>query len=120
MQYKTIVNGVDLTPFLREGGVEQETVVRQKVQIVTLGGTLIERGIEKRRLVLDFMQLRDAHKDAVTAALKAANPAAVEYTDKDAGDVTRRFYITEDKAGVRKVSGGNTYWHNMSVTLEEV
>lgn len=116
---KLIINGVDFIPFLREGGVEQYPIVRQRVQVVYLGGKLVERSVEKRGMNLAMLKLRDSHKDTVMAALKEATVATVEYTDQDLGERTSRFYVRDAKSTIERIEGGNTYWSNITATLEE-
>lgn len=116
---KLIINGVDFIPFLREGGVEQYPIVRQQVRVVYLGGKLVERSIEKRGMNLAAMKLRDVHKDTVVGALKSANPAVVEYTDQELGNRTSNFYVRDVKSAIEQIKGGNTYWNNITATLEE-
>ena len=118
---KLIINGVDFIPFLREGGVEQYPVVRQQVQVVYLGGKLVERRIEKRGMSIAALKLRDVHRQTVMDALFAASPspATVEYTDQKLGNRTSRFYVRDVKSAVQRIEGGNTYWSNITATLEE-
>lgn len=116
---KLIINGVDFIPFLREGGVEQYPIVRQQVQVVYLGGKLVSRSLEKRGMNLSLLKLRDVHKDTVLGALSAASPAVVEYTDQSLGDRESRFYVRDVKSAVHHIEGGNTYWNNITATLEE-
>lgn len=116
---KLIINGVDFIPFLREGGVEQYPVVRQSVAVVYLNGDLTERRLEKRGMNLAALKLRDSHRETVMAALKAASPVVVQYTDQEMGERTAKFYVRDVKSNIKNIAGGNTWWNNITFTLEE-
>lgn len=120
MQAKLIINGVDFTPFIVEGGIVQTDVERQLVQVVTLDGHLWRRSKRFRGIQVSLRTLRDEYYKKAAAALNT-DQASVTYTDRDTGEnVTRTFYIMERRAGIKEVRGGNTYWHNAGFYLEAI
>ena len=120
MQAKLTINGVDFTPFIVEGGIVQTDVERQLVQVVTLDGRLWRRARRVRGIRVSLRTLRDSYYMQAMSALQA-DRVNVNYTDKDTGaNVSGSFYVMERTAAVKRVAGGNTYWHNASFYLEEV
>ena len=118
MQAKLIINGVDFTPFIVEGGIVQTDVERQVVEVVTLAGTLRRQSKRARGIRVSLRTLRDEYYKTAAAALNA-NQVSVTYTDRDTGtDKTGVFYIRERTAAVKRVTGGNTYWQNAGFYLE--
>ena len=118
MQAKLIINGVDFTPFIVEGGIVQTDVERQPVEVVTLDGTLWRRSKRVRGIRVSLRTLRDEYYKIAAAALNAEQ-VSVTYTDRDTGtDKSSVFYVMERTAAVKRVTGGNTYWHNAGFYLE--
>lgn len=118
MQAKLTINGVDFTPFIREGGIVQTDVERQLTQVVTLDGTLWRRSKRVRGIRVNLRTLRDSFYHTVSAALDQ-DLVSVSYTDRDTGQtVAGNFYVLERTAAVKQVAGGNTFWHNASFYLE--
>lgn len=118
MEYKLIINGVDYTPYVREGGIQQGEIRRQQRRVVTLDGSLHITEVVKRTQTVRLMELRTQTLRSLFDNL--GNTVTVEYTDKALGDISRRFAVTGRNAGVRKVEGGNTYWSGASFTMEEI
>lgn len=118
MEYKQTVNGVDHTPYIREGGVEQSDVLRNQRSVITMDGALHTTATVKRRIVTRLVEVPDSRLRALMESL--TTPATVDYTDRDNGDVTRTFHVTARSAGAKTVRGGNTYWSGATYTLEEV
>lgn len=120
MQAKLIINGVDFTPFIVEGGIVQTDVERHTVQVVTLDGTLWSKAKHARGIRVSLRTLRDSFYHRASAVLRDGQ-VSVTYTDRDTGqDMTAEFYVRERTAGIREVRGGNTYWHNAEFYLEAV
>lgn len=118
MQAKLTINGVDFTPFIVEGGIVQTDVDRQNVRVVTLDGTLWSRKKRARGIRVSLRTLRDSFYHRASAALQD-EIVSVTYTDRDTGqEVTGTFYVMERTAGIKRVQGGNTYWHNAGFYLE--
>lgn len=119
MEYKLKINGVDITPFVREGGIQQSEVKRQSRRVVTLDGNLHLAEVTKRTQTVHLRQLRTEELKIIFDLISVA-VAQVTFTDKALGEITRQFAITWRNAGVRKVEGGNTYWSGATFTMEEV
>ena len=118
MQAKLTINGVDITPFIVEGGIVQTDVERQSVQVVTLNGNLHRRCVKRRVIDVSLRVLRDAAIARVFAAVNH-DTVSVTYTDRDSGsDRTGTFYVMNRSAGIKVVKGGNTYWSGGSFRLE--
>lgn len=117
MEAKLIINGVDFTPWCKRGGIQQTDIQRQYRSVVSLDGTLYEKGVIVRGITVNLVELRDSTLSRLTAAL--TSPATVEYTDKRYGDVTRTFYVRGPTAQEKVIQGGNTYWSGVTFDLEQ-
>ena len=118
MQATWKLNGMDVSHWLREGGVTYGEVYRQSRSIVTLDGALEQRQVVKRSLTLEFVTLRDERTAQLQEALQL-RPVTLEYTEADGDTATKLFYVTGFAGGVKTVRGGITYWSGLSVGLEE-
>lgn len=118
MQATWKLNGLDVSHWLREGGVTYGEVYRQSRSIVTLDGTLEQRQVIKRTLQLNFVTLRDSKAAQLQDSLQL-RPVTMEYTETNGTTATKLFYVTGFSGGVKTVRGGITYWSGLSVGLEE-
>lgn len=118
MEYKQTINGVDHAPYIKEGGVEQSDILRNQQSIVTMDGVLHTAAVVKRRIVTQLLEVTDSRLRTLMGSL--TTPATVDYTDRDAGDVSKTFHVTLRSAGAKTVRGGVTYWSGASYTLEEM
>lgn len=118
MEAILIINGVDFTPWLRSGGLQQTEVIRQGRTVVGLDGTAYRAEIVKRGISVGLVELRDGTWYRLAAALQG-RPAVVRYIDDRLGDCTKRFYITGPTAAAKTVRGGHTYFTGGSFELEE-
>lgn len=118
MQATWKLNGLDVSLWLREGGVTYGEVHRQQRSIVLLDGTLVQKEVVKRTLGLSFMTLRDEKAARLEAAL-TSRPVTVEYTETNGSTASKLFYVMGFNTGVKTVRGGNTYWTGTSLVLEE-
>lgn len=118
MQAAWKLNGLDVSHWLREGGVTYGEVYRQSRSIITLDGTLEQRQVVKRTLTLEFMTLRDSKAGQLQEAIQL-RPVTMEYTERDGKAATKLFYVTSFTGGVKTIRGGITYWSGLSVGLEE-
>lgn len=116
MQFKLIINGVDFSPYIAEGGISSKVIVRQSRDIVTMDGTLHRAQVKKPGWSVQLITLRDVTLQRLTAAL--SSPAAVEITDCT-GDMTARdYYVSGPQYTAKTVRGGNTYYTGVSFELE--
>ena len=113
-----IVNGTDLSPYLRAGGLQQTEVTRQGRGVVALDGTAYRTEIVKRGLSVGLIDMKDTQWRRMLEAL-AVRPAQVRYMDDRLGDVTKSFYVVGPTAAAHAVRGGHTYFTGGSFELEE-
>lgn len=118
MQTILIINGVDFTPWLLSGGLQQTEVARLSRGVVTLDGVSHRQEVIKRGISASLVELRDDTWYRLTDALKT-RPAAVRYIDDRYGDNTRLFYVSGPTAAAKTVRGGHTYFQGAAFTLEE-
>ena len=118
MQAILIINGVDFTPWLLAGGLQQTEVPRLSRSVVTLDGVSHKQEIIKRGIAVSLVELRDNTWYRLQAALRT-RPAQVRYIDDALGDTTRLFYAGGLTAAAKTVRGGHTYFQGGSFTLEE-
>lgn len=118
MQAKWILNGLDVSLWLRENGVAYSEIHRQSRSVITLDGTLEQAAVIKRGLTLDFMTLGDKKLAELEQALET-RPVTLIYTEKKRTTATKLFYVTAFDSGVKTVRGGNTYWSGVRLGLEE-
>ena len=118
MEANLINNGVDYTPWLLAGGLQQTEVPRLSRDVVTLDGVSHRQEVIKRGIAASLVELRDATWYRLLAALQT-RPATVRYIDDALGDTTRLFYVSGPTAAAKTVRGGHTYFQGASFTLEE-
>lgn len=118
MQAILVVNGVDFTPWLRSGGLQQTEIVRQGRTVVDLNGTAYRSEIVKRGISVGLVELRDGTWYRLAEALRE-NPAVVRYIDDRLGEVVKLFYVTSPTAEAKTVQGGHTYFSGGTFVLEE-
>lgn len=118
MEAKLIINGIDFTPWLLAGGLQQTEVVRLARSVVTLDGVSHRQEVVKRGISVSLVELRDSTWYRLRAALQA-RPAVVRYIDDRWGDTTRLFYVSGPAAAAKTVRGGHTYFQGATFTLEE-
>ena len=113
-----IINGVDFSPWLLAGGLQQTEVPRLQRSVVTLDGVSHRQEIIKRGISVSLVELRDTTWRRLQDALRT-RPAAVRYIDDRCGDTTRLFYVSGPTAAAKTVRGGHTYFQGAAFTLEE-
>lgn len=118
MEAILIINGVDFTPYLCSGGLQQTEVIRQGRSLVDLNGTAHRTEIVKRGISVGLVEVRDATWYQLVGALQV-RPATVRYIDDRLGEVVKRFYITDPAASAKTVRGGHTYFSGGAFKLEE-
>lgn len=118
MQAKAIINGYDITPWIKQDGFSQSPIIRCGRSVITMDGTLKKTEIIKRGAILSLVEIRDATLNEIVSAI--TSPAEFNYTDLDKGDRTASFYVSLSGSKVKTVRGGNTYWSGVTVELEEV
>lgn len=116
---KLIINGVDFTPWVREGGLVQREITRQVRSVVTLGGMEYRSEIVKRSLEVSLVRMRDGTWNRLLKALEK-RPAVVAYTDDRLGETTRRFYVSGPSATTERALGNALCFSGGTFTLEEM
>lgn len=117
MEYKIIINGFDLSPYLLAGGVSESPVVRQSREIVTMDGTLHRREVRRKGWRVQLVTLMDSTYALIREALDS--PAQCRITRPDGSTDSRIFYITEPAGAIKTVRGGHSYYSGVSFELEE-
>ena len=118
MRFRLTINGVDFSPYIPTGGITAKKIVRQQRGIVTMDDTLHQKRIVKNGWSVRLITLRDTTMSRLSAALAAADPAAVEYVDSDGRTTAGKFYVTGPQYVVRNVVTGTTYYSGVSFELE--
>ena len=117
MQTKIVINGLDITPWIKESGITVTPVFRNAREVVTLSGHLHRTETEKTDLSVQLVELRDRTLFRLMDAVKPVS--TVEYTTRTGEQVTRTCYSRVTTVGVKKVVGGNTYFSGVELELEE-
>ena len=115
MQVRLSINGVEITPWLSEGGYVLAPLLRQSRSIITLGGTEYRTEVVKHSLSVTLVELRDTTLQTIRSAISAT----VLFTDEEGRELTRTMYSSGLKAAAKTVRGGHTYFSGVSMTLEE-
>ena len=118
MRAMLIINGMDLSPYLRAGGLQQTEIIRQGRSVVALDGTAYRTETVKRGLSVGLIDMKDTQWCRMLEAL-CSRPAQVRYMDDRMGDVTKAFYVIGPTAAAQTVRGGHTYFTGGSFELEE-
>lgn len=118
MEAKLIINGVDFSPWLLAGGLQQTEISRLGRGVVTLDGVSHRQETVKRGISASLVELRDETWYRLLAALRE-RPARVEYIDDALGETTRLFYVSGPTAAAKTVRGGHTWFQGASFSLEE-
>lgn len=118
MRATLIINGMDFSPYLRSGGLQQTEIVRRGRSVVALDGTEYRSEIVKRGLSVGLIDMKDTQWRRMLEAL-ASRPVQARYMDDRMGDVTKAFYVTGPTAAAKTVRGGHTYFTGGSFELEE-
>lgn len=113
-----IINGVDFTPWLRSGGLQQTEIVRQGREVTALDGTVYRAEIRKRGISAGLVELRDDTWRRLLAALEV-RPVQARYADDRLGVCTKLFYVSGPSAAAKTVRGGHTYFSGGGFELEE-
>lgn len=119
MRAKLVINGVDFSPWVKEGGLIQREIARQSRSVVTLNGTEYRSEIIKRSIEVSLTKMRDDTWRRLLDALQR-RPATVTYIDDRLGETTRRFYVSGPSAAADKVLGNVTSMSGGAFTLEEM
>lgn len=119
MRAKLVINGVDFSPWVKEGGLFQREIARQSRSVVTLNGTEYRSEIIKRGIDVTLTKMRDDTWRRLLGALKK-RPATITYIDDRLGETTRRFYVSAPSAAAEKVFGTVTSLNGAAFTLEEM
>lgn len=117
MQLTLTINGVDFTPYIKEGGVTQSRVSRAARSVVTMDGTEHRTEIFKRKISVALVTVRDGTLARLSDAL--VSPATVELTDPSGELIVRRCYVSGPSVTAKTVTGGNTYYSGVSFELTE-
>lgn len=118
MEAKLIINNVDFSPWIVEGGLQYAKTYRQARDVVTLDGTLYRAQVIKRSIGVSLVELRGTTLATLKAAL--TSPATVQFTDPDTETLlTAVFYVSDPSEEAKTVVGGNTYYSGVSFNLEE-
>ena len=117
MQVRLSINGVEITPWLSEGGYVLAPLLRQSRSIITLGGTEYRTEVVKHSLSVTLVELRDTTLQTIRSAI--SSPATVLFTDEEGRELTRTMYSSGLKAAAKTMRGGHTYFSGVSMTLEE-
>lgn len=118
MEAILIINGVDFTPWLLAGGLQQTEVPRLQRSVVTLDGVSHRQEVIKRGISASLVEVRDTTWQRLQTAL-GTRPALVSYIDDSAGSAQRLFYVSGLTASAKTVRGGHTYFSGGAFTLEE-
>ena len=116
MEYKIIINGFDLSPYLLAGGVSEKPIVRQSREIVTMDGTLHRAEVRKPGWSVQLVTLMDETYHRICEAL--TSPAEGTVTKPDGNSESRVWYISQPAGGVKTVRGGHTYYSGVRFELE--
>lgn len=118
MQTKLTINGLDLRPYIAEGGITQSEVYRQSRSVTALDGTMYRTDIVKRTISVTLLTMIDTAWMAVTAKL-AGRPVEVLYIDDTLGERQALFYVTAMSSGIKQQRAGVTWYSGCTFTLEE-
>lgn len=118
MQTKLTINGLDLRPYIAEGGITQSETYRQSRSVTTLDGTLYQTEVIKRTLSISLLTMLDKAWMTVTAKL-AVRPLEVLYIDDTLGERQALFYVTSMSSGIKQQRSGLTWYTGCSFELEE-
>lgn len=118
MEAILIINGVDFTPWLLAGGLQQTEIPRLQRSVITLDGVSHRQEVIKRGIAVSLVELRDGTWYRLRSALQT-RPATVRYIDDVYGDTARLFYVSGPTAAAKTVRGGHTYFQGVSFSLEE-
>ena len=113
-----IINGVDFTPWLRSGGLQQTAIARQGRSVVALDGTAYRAEIIKRGLSVGLIDMKDTAWRRMLEALRD-RPVQARYMDDRMGEAVKTFYVVGPTAAAQAVRGGHTYFTGGSFELEE-
>lgn len=113
------LNGYDVTPWLKEGGLKQTEIVRLSRSVVTLNGIKYQGEVIKRGIAAAFVEMRDANWTKILQAIET-RPVRVEYIDDRTGRKIADFWVSGPAAAAKVVRGGITYFNGGALTLEEV
>lgn len=118
MEANVIINNVDFSPWIAEGGITYKEIYRQGRDIVALDGTLYRSQIKKRGMDISLVELRDNTLAILKQAL-VTSPATVTFRWSTGESLTRTMYISDQSEEAKTVRGGNTYYSGISFSLEE-
>lgn len=118
MQVQLIINSVDFSRWIKEGGLQFGETYRQSRDVTTLDGTLYRTQIIKTTISVELVELRGNTLAQLKTGL-TVNPATVQATTTDGQTVTGLYYISNLSTSAKTVRGGNTYYSGTSFELEE-
>lgn len=120
MRFQLIINNLDITPYIKEGGVDVSYVSRNERNLVTMDGVRHYVSREKLRLSISLLdRLYDsAYHDVANVLVN--NPVDVSYFDFDSGQtVTGYFYVFDKKHKPLKTFANISLINDGGFTLEQ-
>lgn len=117
MKAKLIINGVDISGYLAEGGIAQSPIYRQENSIVTMDGIEHRSNIQKVQLDVEFARMRA--ESAYSIAGIITQPSNVTYLDLDGSEKTKAMWVEGPEMTQEKYESGITWVEGGSMTLVE-
>lgn len=117
MKYKLQASGIDLTPFLAEGGLTLYPIRRIQREVVTRDGTSHRAYREKQGIKAVLHQISDTDLAQLIRLLPDLTP--VRYTDKTGVDREGIFWVAFDGFPSPFTQRGVTYFDGVTITMEE-
>lgn len=121
MRFQLIINDLDITSYIKEGGVDISYVTRNERNVVTMDGVRHYAAREKLKLSISLLdRLYDSAYNDVATELQSG-PVSISYTEFDSGaTITGSFYVFDRKHKPFKSFAGHTLINDSGFTLEEV
>lgn len=121
MRFQLTVNGLDISSYIKEGGVDISYVTRNERNVVTMDGVRHYAAREKLRMSVSLLDnMFDSDYNDVAEVLKTS-PAAISYTDFDSeATISGNFYVFDRKHRPFRSFAGITLINDGGFVLEEV
>lgn len=120
MRVNLTINGTSFCEYIKEEGLSIKTEDRVEKSYTTLNGTLYEKIVSKLNMDVKILDLYDHDFRELAAALRAATPAIVSYSDLETGEVkSGEFYVHDLTYDLKKSIGQLTYVTGISFVLVE-
>ena len=117
MEAKLILNGVDLSQSLAQGGIAQEADYRNERSVVTLAGNVLWAANEKAKLKVTFHRFSSERLAQIAGLI--TQPSTVTWLNKDNTLTTREFWVAGPSYSQEKVIGGRTIIEGATLELTE-